>query len=262
MLQALGREIKEGGSKMRVRQTLSKARHEAQLLAQRKRDAKTYKRVKDMTMGTVDELVDLHFQTWSDPVHVNRPGFEAALFGCKDEPMRILETGTSAWGTDSTRLWDSYVDTFGGEFWSVDLSAKPSRRLANQTCSRSHLIVSDSVTFIRESSHKYGVSNLDICYLDSWDLDWDDPTPAAIHGLAEWEAVLPILGKGAKVLVDDTPISLSWVPVDKRELAVRYLDANGFLPGKGALILRQISEQGLPFKILWGGYNVVLELED
>lgn len=250
------------GIVLSLRSRASKLKHATWERHQHFKEYQTYRKYRQRAFSGFQELVDLHFQTWSDPVHVNRPGFEAALLGCKDEPLRILETGTSAWGTDSTRLWDSYVSTFGGEFWSVDLSAKPSKRLANQTGSHSHLIVADSVTFIRESSHKYGLSNLDICYLDSWDLDWKDPTPAAIHGLAEWEAVLPILGKGARVLVDDTPINLSWVPEDKRELAVRYRDVNGFLPGKGALILRQISEQGLPFKILWAGYNVVLELEN
>jgi hypothetical protein len=59
------------------------------------------------SLGTGQELLAAHFDTWSSPNHINRPGFEVAVELMGDRPMRILETGTSAWGTDSTRLWDA-----------------------------------------------------------------------------------------------------------------------------------------------------------
>ncbi len=37
-----------------------------------------------------------------------------------DRPARILETGSSAWGTNSSLLFDSYVHRFGGEFYTID----------------------------------------------------------------------------------------------------------------------------------------------
>jgi hypothetical protein len=36
-------------------------------------------------------------------------------------PSVILETGMSAWGTNSSLLFDDYVCCFGGEFFTVDI---------------------------------------------------------------------------------------------------------------------------------------------
>lgn len=251
----------EGEFEMTVRQTLSHARRDALLLVRRKRDAKTYKRFKNMTLGTVDELVGGHFETWAESLHPNRKGFEAVLREDFGQPLRIVETGTSAWGTDSTRLWDSYVSRFGGEFWSVDISSLPSRRLNSQVGNRTHLVVQDSVEFLEGFAAFGSGALINLCYLDSWDLDWNDPHPAAIHGLAEWNALLPMLGAGSKVLIDDTPTDISWVPENYRDQALEYEAEFGTLPGKGALILREIEEKSLPVKYLWRGYNVALQIE-
>ena len=59
-----------------------------------------------------------------------------------------VETGTSAWGTDSTRLWDNYVTHYGGSFHSVDIRSEPARRLKGQVGKRTRLVTSDSVNFL------------------------------------------------------------------------------------------------------------------
>lgn len=40
-------------------------------------------------------------------------------------PSVIVEIGSSAWGTNSSLLFDSYVNSFGGIFQSVDLRVQP-----------------------------------------------------------------------------------------------------------------------------------------
>ena len=76
------------------------------------------------------------------------PGFRLALRLLAGRPARIVETGTSAWGVDSTLLFDSYVRHFGGRFDSVDLRALPSDRLRPVVGPATHLHVGDSVEFL------------------------------------------------------------------------------------------------------------------
>lgn len=210
---------------------------------------------------SASDLGRSHFQTWSDTDHINRPGFDCALELMAGMPKTILETGTSAWGTDSTRLWDAYVSQFGGEFWSVDLSPTPSARLRHQVCAQTHLEIGDSVEFIQNFSKKTALSSVDVCYLDSWDLDWSDPDPAALHGLSEWNAVEPLMSKGSILIIDDSPSSMDWVPNQYREQAHAYEQSHGYLPGKGALV-DLILRSDPRVEVIWHGYNSVYRFSD
>lgn len=215
-----------------------------------------YERYSAQQFDTSEALVYRHFETWSQRDHVNLQGFLVALQSLSGAPARIFETGTSAWGTDSTRLWDSYIRNFGGQMWSVDISEAPSLRLHGQLSRNSHLIVEDSIDFIDRFRAAQTTNRIDLCYLDSWDLDWRDPEPAEIHGFREWEAIKPLLGNGSILIVDDTPLELSWVPENVRHLAAEHLRTRGRLPGKGFLINQELRERP-DVKKLWHGYNCV-----
>lgn len=206
------------------------------------------------------ELMNSHFATWSSLDHINFNGFKTVFDLVNEEPQAIIETGTSAWGTDSTRLWDAYVRQFGGEFWSVDLSPLPSRRLEGQVSQQTHLIVDDSVHFLTEFAMSNPDMQVDICYLDSWDLDWSDSEPAALHGLSEWRAIAPLMRKGSILIIDDSPASLEWIPIEHQEKASRFQDTHGFLPGKGALVHQELRKNDR-VRITWHGYNVVYLFE-
>lgn len=222
----------------------------------RKSEQRTYKEYKSRHFDLVADLSTAHFETWSDTKHVNRPGFDAALSLMDGSPKTILETGTSAWGTDSTRLWDAYVAQFGGEFWTVDLSPNPSMRLQSQVSSRTHLEIGDSVEFIQNFVDSTSCSHIDVCYLDSWDLDWSDPDPAAQHGLNEWNAVAPLMRQGSILIIDDSPHSMQWVPSQYRALAQTYEQTHGYLPGKGALV-DLVLRADPRVEVIWHGYNSV-----
>ena len=47
-------------------------------------------------------------------------------------PLQVVETGTSAWGADSARLWDEYVRIAGGLVLTVDIRPDPSLLLQNK----------------------------------------------------------------------------------------------------------------------------------
>ena len=184
-----------------------------------------------------DELVRRHFAARSSPEHINVESMLGALELLEERPGRIVETGASAWGTDSTRLFSDYVDTFGGELWSVDIRLKPLVDLRGAVSRRTLLTCGDSVRFLRRwvRSHRTD-TRVDLVYLDSYDLDVEDPYPAARHGLRELLAIRPALQRGSLLLVDDTPATPELCPDGMREPAERFLATHGAMPGKGMLI--------------------------
>jgi hypothetical protein len=95
-----------------------------------------------------------------------------------------------------------------------------------------------------------------MCYLDSWDLNWEDPTPAEIHGLNEWLAIAPLVGAGTVLMIDDSPASLEWVPEHLQLRGRELLEKRGYLPGKGSLIDKELANDPACEKV-WHGYNSV-----
>lgn len=243
---------------MNLRQMASRSKRKFLDLREARAEQAAYSNYRNIAFLGSEDLIQTHFETWSDPQHLNRPGFEAALRNSNSRPLNIIETGTSAWGTDSTRLWDAYVQHFGGELWSVDLSTVPSQRLKKQVSENTHLIVSDSVAFLQSFAQEHAGMQVDICYLDSWDVDWQDPVPSMDHGLAEFHAIEKLLKPGSVLLIDDTPMSLEDVPLSEKEAASSFLALRGFLPGKGALIVQELQARS-NIRVVWEGYSVALE---
>lgn len=218
-------------------------------------------RLASVPMADTDALVAAHFGSFvAHDEQCTAPGFRLALRLLGGRAARIVETGTSAWGVDSTLLFDSYVRHFGGRFDSVDLRPDPSDRLRPVMSSATGLHVGDSVGFLRDLDTRAGGGPVDLAYLDSFDLDWRDPDPSEAHAVAEWHALRPFTVPGSLVLIDDTPLDLSWVP--RRELvdaAQARLAATGHMPGKGARLLRELA--GDPsVEVVWHGYNVLLRV--
>ncbi len=183
-----------------------------------------------------EALVREHFATHSDPSHMNFISLQEAISILGGRPSWIIETGSSAWGTDSSRLFDSYVATFGGRFWSVDLRLEPMLKLRKRLSKSSSMSCDDSVRFLKRWVDKYSAHRVDLVYLDSWDLDVRDPMPAAIHGLKEFLAIAPALRDGSLLLVDDTPTGADWFAAPVRESAAKFQATHGLVPGKGMLI--------------------------
>lgn len=207
---------------------------------------------------SIDTLVFLHFLSWSGLNHINRTGLTIAIKLLNKEPAVIVETGTSAWGTDSTRLWDAYVKSFGGKLFSVDIRSEPRETLGKLGPS-SLLIVDDSVNFL-ENFNKYCQSKIDLVYLDSFDIDWVNPLPAMEHGLKEFQAVEKYLRVGSVVVIDDTPANQSFIPESEGNLAAKIqmnLDVN---LGKGALVLAKIKSQPDRYRVIYHSYNLVFEV--
>jgi len=201
-------------------------------------------------------LVRNHFEEWSDISHINLAGFEKAVNYLGGKQALIVETGTSAWGTDSTRLWDTYIRRFGGELHSVDIRKEASENLKYQLASNSHVAVDDSISFLR----KWDSGTPDLYYLDSWDLDLESPEESALHGKSELLEISPYLKPDSLILIDDTPNS-DWFNSrrDIPESTIAFKLKYGVFPGKGAFH-SQVLKTNFNYEILHHDYSILIRI--
>ncbi|MAZ18294.1 MAG: hypothetical protein CL535_18460 [Ahrensia sp.] len=176
------------------------------------------------------------------------PGFRRMFEALRDLGLQrplILESGClrvpGNWAGDgqSTFLLDAYARLEGADFFSVDNNPE-SVDSARRACSdRTQLILNDSVAaFITIASICQG-RRVDLLYLDSFDLDPDDPAPSAAHHAREFEAIRSLVKSGTIICVDD----------------FRVGDMVG---GKGALIEARMREMNA--RVLHDGYQKVWQV--
>jgi hypothetical protein len=190
-------------------------------------------------------LIEEHFATYSDQHHPCRSTLTFALEALRQTPAMIVETGSSAWGTNSTLLFDAYCNSFGGQCHSVDIRLDPMLQLKKLASNSTTLYCNDSVSFLRALN--LANNNIDLLYLDSWDVDWADPIPSAIHGLNEYLTAIKSLRPGALVLIDDTPKDLATIQNVQPQATTSFIDFQerfGFAPGKGTLVKRLVESTG------------------
>lgn len=196
-----------------------------------------------------EELVERHFKSWSDINHVNFSLFKIIVRELAGRPAFILETGTSAYGTDSTRFWNSYIKKFGGKVISVDIRKDAGILLKYNLSKKTELVTSDSVEYLQ--NHHFGY--VDLYYFDSADVNWASPEFSMNHGLAELLAVVDKLEAGQIVVFDDTPKSELYVENHLKHFVLEFFEKNGFFPGKGSLA-QKILEEKFDLKVLHHEY--------
>lgn len=147
-----------------------------------------------------------------------------------DKPL-IVETGCArvennyAGDGQSSLLFDEYVNEYGGNFYTVDISEESVYFCRSKMKSeRSFVIQEDSITYLKLLNKQLLAENkkIDFLYLDSFDAPRDDPEVlfnSAKHHLYELMTILPSLKEGALIGIDD-----NWVE-------------NGKFDGKGKFVL-------------------------
>jgi hypothetical protein len=209
---------------------------------------------------TTDVVVKDHFGRFSAEDHCCRETMSKTLSILAGRPARIVETGSSAWGTNSSLLFDSYVNSFEGRFDTVDIRIRPAMQLRKFCTAATRLHCDDSVSFLERYARDG--EPVDLVYLDSWDVNWNDPIPSALHGLREFFAVLPCLRSGSLVLIDDTPANESVMGhVQPGHVAAftTFMRTFGFAPGKGSLVGMYLQTTGRG-RLLAHGYQVLWEI--
>lgn len=128
----------------------------------------------------------------------------------------IVETGCVRERNDysagySTVIFADLTERFGGEVFTVDLSARNMefcRRVTRRWAKHITYTVGDSAAYLRDWPAREAGRRIDLLYLDSWDYPVGGPDDGAReasqrHCLAEFEAALPALGSASLVLIDD-----------------------------------------------------------
>ena len=152
-----------------------------------------------------------------------------------------METGCAAHGTKSTLLWDRFVNIFGGNVFSVDLSIKSVMEARESVSNKTTITHSDSLLYLPQLKSK-----IDFLYLDSYDVDFLNPRDSAEHHLKEFNCVKHLLEKGSVVLIDDTPSCPEWLDNGQHSSIYRQFkeqfDPN--MCGKGSLVNQELEKMG------------------
>lgn len=164
------------------------------------------------------------------------------LFQQKNENFSIIETGTvrnpNNWKDgNSGFLFSELARLHGGFVRSVDIDQKAvdtANNFINQQYYRSNC--SDSVAWLAAQSD---LDQVDLFYLDSYDVDWTNDSPSAEHHLKEFKVIEPFLKPGCVVAIDDNSRLLEG---DKRT-------------GKGRMIFEYLSEKGIV--PLYDAYQII-----
>jgi hypothetical protein len=120
----------------------------------------------------------------------------------------IVETGClripGNWEGDgqSTFMFDALVRACGGALISIDVTAESIDSARKVCSSATQLIENDSVSALHALT-QVASKQIDLLYLDSFDLDPANPLPSAIHHALELTAARPLIGPGSVICVDD-----------------------------------------------------------
>lgn len=173
------------------------------------------------------------------------PGFEIIfkeLLSIKNKDFQIIETGSTRkpgnWKDgNSGIIFSDFVKTVNGFVRSVDINQKAVDTANANIDSNFHkAFCSDSVSWL---SSLDDLEKIDLFYLDSYDVDWDNDTPSAEHHLKEFLSIEKFITKDTIVAIDDNVLG--------REDNKRA--------GKGRLIFEYLDSKNI--KPIYDGYQII-----
>lgn len=163
-------------------------------------------------------------------------GFELMfklLFEQKQKDFSIIETGTlrnpGNWKDgQSGAIFADLIDQYGGTLTSIDIDSLACKRATDAIGnSNVSVVCGDSVQWLQTCNE---LDTVDLFYLDSWDVKWENDQPSAVHHLSEFISIEPYLGNGTVVAIDDNSRFLSGHRTGKGRLIFEYLQQKGILP--------------------------------
>jgi hypothetical protein len=173
----------------------------------------------------------------ADGIYNRAVGFDIIfrlLLNQKQSNFDIVETGTlrtpGNWmDGQSARLFTEFVDLYGGQMRSVDIDSTACEAARNTITSDKFSVAhSDSVAWLKNQTD---LSQVDLFYLDSYDVDWNDDTASAKHHLNEFLTIQPYIRPGVVVAIDDNS---RWINNNRRtgkgRAIVEYLETQGHSP--------------------------------
>ena len=138
----------------------------------------------------------------------------------KNRPVFIVETGcvrkAGNWGGDgqSTILFDRFSTQWpGSAMYSVDIDPVATALCQTLVNTSTRVHTGDSVLFLRDLARNppEGFSHADVLYLDSYDVDFDNPHLSALHHMKELLAASSLIGPETLIVVDDSPLEAAFI---------------------------------------------------
>jgi hypothetical protein len=154
------------------------------------------------------------------------------MFKNKNQNFNIIETGTirkpNNWKDgNSGFLFAEFTKMHGGLVKSVDINQKAVDTANNFVNSKHYTAYcSDSVEWLKQQTN---LDQIDLFYLDSYDVEWSNDEPSATHHLNEFLAIEPFL-KNTVVAIDDNSFLLNGQRTGKGRKIFEYLEAKSVLP--------------------------------
>lgn len=127
-------------------------------------------------------------------------GFRIVETGCSRNPDILMSmSGDGA----SSVIWNHFLKHHGkGKLYTVDISSHSTDACLKVTDREfTDVTTGDSVSYLMKLSNQNWTP--DFVYLDSYDIDWNNPHPSAMHHIKELIAIRPILKNGSLIVVDD-----------------------------------------------------------
>ena len=129
-------------------------------------------------------------------------------------PIIIVETGClrkkdNFLDGQSTLLFDKYTLSRGNnsKVYTVDINPESTKICKEIVSENVEITTNDSVKYLNNLSHIFlkNKTKVSMFYLDSFDVDWRYPYPAAAHHLKELVAINRLLEEDTLLVVDDSP---------------------------------------------------------
>lgn len=186
--------------------------------------------------------------------HKRGPGFLTMSYLAEKKaqrshkPLLIVETGSMRQEKvdfegdgASTMILSGLAERYKGKMYSVDLDPICKQVIAEFGSPNVEAVTGDSVTFLQTFPHP---EDIDVLYLDSYDLHFQNPHPSMEHHLKEIQAVFSRLKPGTIIAVDDNQI----------------YDGERLVPGigKGTYVDAFLRARGV--KLIHDGYQRVYQI--
>lgn len=145
----------------------------------------------------------------------------------------IVETGCARQENNfngdgmSTLIWDRVVDRTNGEAHSVDINPLSVNFARSKVGPRTKVHCADSVNWLQQAENELIGMNrrIDLLYLDSFDLDDQNPHPSSLHHIFELLSIKSALRPGTLVAVDDNGM-VNGVPTGKGTYVAQWMATN------------------------------------
>ncbi|MBF0544778.1 MAG: hypothetical protein HQM08_10110 [Candidatus Riflebacteria bacterium] len=174
-------------------------------------------------------------------------------------PVFILETGcvrnanTYKEEGQSTLLFDKYASSIPGSIvYSVDIDPKATTLCKSLVSPAVKVHTGDSIAFLREVANNPPLpfTTVDLLYLDSYDVDFENPHPSALHHIKELLAISSFISPETLVALDDSPSNAALLFNDPG--SVTFL-SKPIISGKGKYIAEYA--QAVNARLYFFGYQ-------